>query len=105
MMHIVDTERVFGYRATHIARRDPAPLPGFDQDQWMQSLDSSTTTLAAVLEEWVAVRVSLLHLFSRLSATDWQAHGIASDHTMTPRACAYIIVGHWEHHARLLGLR
>src|SRR5215471_11032474 len=30
--HLIDCERIFAYRALRIARNDPKPLPGFDQD-------------------------------------------------------------------------
>jgi len=32
--HICDSERVFAYRALSIARGDPTPLPGFDENSW-----------------------------------------------------------------------
>jgi len=30
--HVIDAERIFAYRALRIARHDPTPLPGFEQD-------------------------------------------------------------------------
>src|SRR5690242_16919888 len=30
--HVIDAERVFGYRAMRIARHDATPLPGFDEN-------------------------------------------------------------------------
>jgi len=30
--HVIDTERLFSYRALHMARGDPAALPGMDQE-------------------------------------------------------------------------
>src|SRR5579862_6228610 len=32
--HIIDTERVFAYRALVFGRGDIGPLPGFDQEPW-----------------------------------------------------------------------
>ena len=29
LLHIIDAERIFGYRALSIARKDQTPLPGF----------------------------------------------------------------------------
>jgi DinB superfamily len=99
LRHLVDTERVFAFRATHIARRDPNPLPSFDQDQWMQG--SPTVALEVLLEEWRRVRASTSALFSSLSESDWTHLGRASDSPLSPKACAYIIVGHPMHHQNL----
>ena len=35
--HLIDAERVFGYRAFSIARGDQNNLPGFDQNEYMLS--------------------------------------------------------------------
>src|SRR5512140_581140 len=35
--HVIDTERVFAYRALTFARNDRALLPGFEQDDWIRS--------------------------------------------------------------------
>jgi hypothetical protein len=100
--HLSDTERVFTFRALHIARGDPSPLPGFDQDDWMKKVDFANRNLSDLLLEWRGVRTAAISLFSSLNETAWVYHGIASGHAMTPRACAYIIVGHAMYHQRLL---
>jgi hypothetical protein len=97
--HLMDTERVFTFRATHIARRDPSPLPSFDQDQWMKHTPNSN--MAALQYEWLAVRQNAVMLFVSLSETDWTHIGTASDSPLSPRACAYIMVGHLIYHQQL----
>ena len=34
--HVMDTERVFSYRALRIARNDKTPLAGFEQDDYVK---------------------------------------------------------------------
>jgi hypothetical protein len=99
LRHLIDTERVFAFRATHIARRDPNPLPSFDQDQWQKNAPISR--LPELLEEWGKVRAGTLALFSGLSDSDWTHIGTAGDSPLSPKACAYIIVGHPMHHQKL----
>ncbi len=100
IQHLSDTERVFSYRALHFARGDNNPLPGFDQAAWLKQ--SNPQDLDALLLEWQSVRQSAVYLFSCLDQAAWLRRGTASGHAMSPRACAYIIVGHLMYHQSLL---
>jgi hypothetical protein len=100
--HLSDAERVFTFRALHIARGDPSPLPGFDQDTWSKHVDVTTRNLDSLLLEWRGVRMATISLFSSLDSAAWTRIGTASGHALTPRACAYIIAGHLLHHQALL---
>ena len=100
--HVNDGERLFSYRALHIARGDRAPLPGMEQDEWMASVDFDARTLASLADEFEAVRSATLHLLRHLSPEAWARRGVASDNEVTARALAYIIAGHEAHHVRIL---
>ena len=100
--HVIDTERVFSGRALHFARRDPAPLPGFDQDPWVVEARSDERTLRSLLAEMGAVRRSTLALFRSFPADAWEPRGTASDVEFTVRAVLFIIAGHELHHRRVL---
>ena len=99
--HIVDTERIFTYRALRIARGDQTPLPGFDQDAFMEHAGFDERSLASLLEEWDVVRRATLALFRSLPAEAFDRRGTASDSPLTVRALAYIVVGHVAHHLEL----
>ena len=100
--HLCDVERVFSFRALHLARGDASALPGFDQDVWMRGVDWNDRRLADVLAEWRAARAAALGVFEHLSAEAWSRRAVVSGHALTPRACAYIMVGHVRHHVRSL---
>jgi uncharacterized damage-inducible protein DinB len=99
--HVVDTERVFAYRALRIARGDATPLPGFDQDAFMRHAHFDTRPLASLLEEWELVRRSTLAFFRALPEEAFDRRGTASDAPVTVRALAYIATGHVAHHLAL----
>ena len=99
MGHLTDTERVFAYRALRISRRDQTPLPGFDQDPFVEHSPDAAVPFQALVDEFVSLRRANLPLFRRLDADAWSAVGTSSDHPLSVRAIAYIMVGHVRHHA------
>jgi hypothetical protein len=100
--HMVDTERVFAYRALSMARSDPARLPGFEQDNWVRAAGFGSQKVAEVISEFECVRRSNLYFFQHLNEDAWMCRGIASNREFTVRAIAYIIAGHELHHVKVL---
>ena len=100
--HLIDTERMFGYRAHCFARQDPAPLPGFDQEDYVRSSNAADRPLAELVDELNAVRQSNIALFQSLDDAMWSHRGIGSECEFTVRALAYIVVGHEIHHRSVI---
>lgn len=98
--HLVDTERVFAYRALHFARGDGAPLPSLEQNAWAAGSNAGARPLAELTAEWAAVRAATLAFFRGLEAAAWDRRGIASDNLFTVAALGYIILGHELYHRR-----
>ena len=63
---MIDTERVFAYRALVFARNDPTELPGFDQDPYVSNGNFEARTLADLAEEYEYVRLGQPWFFRRL---------------------------------------
>jgi hypothetical protein len=59
--------------------------------------------LAALLEEFIAVRRATVLLFLNLDEAAWTRRGVANKNEVSVRALAYIIAGHELHHRRILG--
>ncbi len=100
--HMIDTERVFGYRALSVARQDPAALPGMDQDQWTATTNANSRPLATLLGELESLRRSSIALFEGFDEVMWDQRGIASGVEFSVRAFPFIIVGHEIHHLKVL---
>ncbi len=99
--HVTDAERVFSYRALHIARADPAPLPGMEQDDWMRGTWGHRT-LPGVLDEFLAVRAATIAMVCGLPADAPLRRGIASEREFTVRALLYGVPGHADYHLDVL---
>ncbi len=100
--HVVDAERVFGYRTLAIGRGDRSPLPAFEEEEWAARSGHDRRTLASLLDEFTALRASHVHLIRNLDDEAWTARGTANGLPITPRALAYVLVGHARHHAGVL---
>jgi hypothetical protein len=103
--HLIDTERVFGYRALCIARGDATPLPGFDENAYAASSGHDRRTLATLLDEFEAVRRSHVALFAHLDPPATRRAGTANGRAISVRALAYVLVGHARHHLAVLEAR
>lgn len=105
LAHLTDCERVFGYRALRLARNDATPLPGFDENAYMQFSDPNRWPLAELLEEFDLVRRSHVLMFGHLTADAWMRQGLVNNHPLTVRAMACVMAGHVEHHLLILRKR
>ncbi len=102
LLHVIDTERVFSYRALRIARQDKTPLAGFEQDDYVISGNTKTRTLKSLLEEYKAVRYSTIALYNSFDSNSLEQIGEASGFPISVRALGYIIAGHENHHNQVL---
>ncbi|MFO0811049.1 MAG: DinB family protein [Gemmataceae bacterium] len=103
--HLTDAERVFAYRALRFGRGDETPLPGFDENPYVQTGQFNRITLADLVNEFELVRRSTLALFRHLPDEAWSRGGVASDHPVTVRALAAILIGHVRHHMTIVRRR
>ncbi|MCB1036626.1 MAG: DinB family protein [Acidobacteria bacterium] len=100
--HMIDTERIFSYRALSFARKDPNPLPGMDQEPWAAAAGFDRRTLDSLLSEWRHLREANVLLFASFDDETLSRRGTASGWEVTVRALLYIVAGHELHHRRIL---
>jgi len=100
--HLVDGERVFGYRAFCLSRGEQAALPSFDENQYVGAARADSIPLAELLAELALVRQGNLVVLRRLDARDWTRVGTASGQPVSVRALAWIMAGHPRHHVNVL---
>ncbi len=102
IMHLIDAERVFQYRALRFGRNDSTALPGFDQDHYVPESGASKKTKAQLLLEFNAVRDASIALFTSFSKEVLKRWGTASNAKMSVRALGFVISGHQVHHLEVL---
>ena len=100
--HLIDSERVFAYRALRFARADQTPLAGFDENTYVPAARFDRLPLASLVDELESVRKANLGLFRALDDAAWPRRGIANGNEVSVRALAFIIAGHGRHHVGIL---
>jgi uncharacterized damage-inducible protein DinB len=105
IQHIIDSERIFAYRALRISRNDKTPLPGFEENDYVDNTDAKSRSIQELLTEFSAVRHSNLLLFKSFSDEQMTRIGIASNHEISVRALGFIIIGHMKHHQKVFAER
>jgi uncharacterized damage-inducible protein DinB len=101
LLHLIDAERIFAYRALRFARKDMTPLASFDENTYVDVAHANQRSLQDLLTELAVVRQATLSLFKSFSEEDLRQIGTASNHPMSVRALGFVIIGHQNHHQRV----
>lgn len=102
LVHLIDTERIFCYRALSFSRNDQTDLPGFDHDDFVKHSHANERSLSDIANEFKAVRKATIYLFKSFNEHMLKAKGTANGNQLTVTAIGYIIVGHAKHHMNVL---
>ena len=102
IQHVIDTERVFCYRALSFARNDQTALPGFDQDVFVDNDTANERDYYDLLDEMKVLRKSSIQLFKSFSKEALLRTGVASEEEISVRALGYLFSGHQIHHLNVV---
>lgn len=100
--HMVDAERIVGYRALALSRGEQEPLPGFDEDEYVRNAGFDAWKLGDLSEYYALVRRATIVFFRNLPDEAWSRRGVANGHPVSVRGLAWVIVGHERHHLQVL---
>jgi len=100
--HVIDTERMFSFRAFAFSRGEAKPLFSFEQDDYVKAVDFEARRWRSLVDEFAIVRAATIALFAGMTPDLLVRRGTASDATLSVRAAGYIIAGHETHHVRAI---
>ena len=101
IQHLIDAERIFTYRALRISRNDKTPLPGFEENDYVENTNANGRSIQDLLTEFSAVRQSTLLLYKSFSDEQLKRMGIASHTEISVRALGFVTIGHQKHHQKV----
>ncbi|WAC02372.1 DinB family protein [Lacinutrix neustonica] len=103
--HLVDTERIFCYRALRFAREDKTALLGFDENKYVPSSLANDRELSDLVVEFCTQRQSTISLFNSFNNKMLICQGVASGGVVSVRALGFLIIGHEKHHQCVINER
>jgi len=102
LVHIIDDERIYAYRALCFARNEKKELPGFEQDEYVLFSNANERSLENIFREYETVRSATIALYEGLDEIALLREGIANNNKATVRALGYHIAGHELHHLNII---
>lgn len=102
LMHLVDSELIFNYRALRFARNDATELSGYDHDEYVSNYDLSNLTLKEIVSLFDQQRQFTIQLFKSFTSDMRSRNGVANGMKIDVDTIGKVIVGHQNHHVKVL---
>ena len=101
LMHLLDAERIFAYRALSISRGDTQVLTGYDHNQYVDDNSVDHISKEQLLVQINVVRAATIVLYDVMTTEQLSRVSQVSDYHNSAAAILYVIAGHCEHHIKL----
>jgi hypothetical protein len=77
-------------------------LPGFEENDYVPAGQFDRRPIADILEDWIAARSATVALVRGLPSEAWTRRGVANSRPISARAIIYVMLGHVDHHQKVL---
>lgn len=101
LIHLMDAERIFAYRALRFSKGDVTNLAGYDENFYMEH-SNSAIPIADLIVHSANLRRSTIDLFQGFRAEMLEQVGSANGYQIMVRHLGYVIAGHDQHHLNIL---
>ncbi|MEQ8624137.1 MAG: DinB family protein [Vicingaceae bacterium] len=102
IQHLIDTERIFCYRALAIARGETIKLPGYNHASYAENATANSRSLKELMEELRNLRQSSIDMFRSFTPEMLKKKGNANGLDIKVEQLQYILVGHEIHHLQVI---
>lgn len=100
--HLNDGERILSYRALRFLRFDKTDLSQYDHDLYVKAAKFDEIDFEILKKEFRFLRKATVMIFQNVTEDQWAFEGLSGGKSFTLRAMAYILVGHVNHHIKVL---
>lgn len=102
VQHLIDTERVFIYRALRYSRKDSGSLLSFDENSFVTNYQINKRNFDDMLNEFTLLRRSTIFMFQDFDEEIMDRAGKVGALSISVRAIGYICSGHVMHHLKVI---
>lgn len=102
LQHIIDSEKIFAYRALRFARKDKTDLAGWDEEFYGQQYDLTNRSISSLVTEFEAVRHSTSLFFENLNTEQLSQTCVANHNEISVETLRRLIIGHNIHHLNII---
>lgn len=100
--HILDTERVFQYRAMRHSHHDETNLQPFDENAYEPHSNLENRSAEDLIHEFDIVRLGSNILFKGMNEKNLDFVGTANNQPFSARSAGWMMVGHVMHHEKVI---
>lgn len=103
LQHYIDTERVFTYRITAIARGDQQKMIPYDEEAFAKNAKANRRSIDDLLEELILIRKSTIMLYKSFTVEMLQKTGNGYNGVQyCPLSLGFMLAGHQRWHFRVI---
>lgn len=102
LQHLIDTEKVFAYRALRFSRKDQSVVSGFDEEAWADHSYADSRTLKSLIKEFKLTRKQSFIFFKTLPEDALQLSGTVNGNSINVETIGKLTVGHNIHHLNII---
>lgn len=102
--HMMDTERIFCYRALAVARGEKV-VKGYDHNIYLDNAGFDRFDLSSLKKQYHISREYTKSLFENFDEKELHRTGTVNNSTFSVRAMAYVTAGHEQHHLHIIAER
>lgn len=102
VQHCIDCERIFSARAVKIARKESQSLLTFDQDLYVENLNTEEINPDILIKEWLHLMNATMFQFQNYSQEILNRTGLIGDTNYAVKHLGYIMAGHSIHHINVI---
>ena len=102
VQHLIDTERVFVYRALRFSRKDKKLLAGYDENDYVSNYNINQRDFNKLLDEFCLLRRSTILMFEDFNKEILSFTGEVESGEFSVEALGYVCSGHVLHHLNVI---
>jgi DinB superfamily len=102
LQHLIDTERIFMYRALAFARNEKQQMPSFEEDEYVRESDTSKRSIEELVAELRTVHACFKTMFESFTPAMLNRTGKGFKGEYSVASIGFIMPGHQRWHLKVI---